>query len=151
MGIVDVARAEADTLPEEAPEIVFYDGNCGLCHHAVRFLLDADEDGSAFVYAPLFGETFAREVASSCRASVPDSLVLKTREGRVLTRSDAVLWAMSRLGTGYRTLARIGGLVPRVLRDFLYDTIAKIRHKLFKKPEGVCPLVPAALRHRFLP
>ena len=36
-----------------APERLFYDGTCALCHGAVRFVLARDRDGSAFRFAPL--------------------------------------------------------------------------------------------------
>ncbi|HEY8944686.1 MAG TPA: hypothetical protein VIM73_10510, partial [Polyangiaceae bacterium] len=35
-----------------APERVYYDGQCGLCHGAVRLLLAEDRDGSAFRFSP---------------------------------------------------------------------------------------------------
>jgi predicted DCC family thiol-disulfide oxidoreductase YuxK len=149
MHIVSDAPPESGT--DRPPEIVFFDGNCGLCHRAVRFLLSADREGRAFVFAPLFGETFAQEVPETERASIPDSLVLKTREGRFFVRSDAVLYAMNRLGGVYRWLSVLGRVVPRAVRDFFYDGVAKLRHKLFARPESVCPLVPRELRSRFLP
>ena len=37
---------------------IFYDGDCGLCHRAVRVVLAADPEGRAFRFAPLGGETF---------------------------------------------------------------------------------------------
>jgi len=77
--------------------------------------------------------------------------VLRTEEGRVLTRSEAVFHMMRRLGGGWRLGAALGGIFPRALRDGVYDVIARIRHRLFAKPEEACPLVPADLRARFLP
>jgi predicted DCC family thiol-disulfide oxidoreductase YuxK len=134
-----------------APEVVFYDGDCGLCHRAVQFLLKRDSGGGAFRFAPLFGETFEREIAEDVRATIPDSLVLRTREGQIFVRSEAVLVAMLRLGGFYRLLAVVARWVPRVVRDFFYDGIARIRHRLFARPPSACPLVPVELRSRFLP
>ena len=39
-------------------EIIFYDGHCGLCHAAVRFVVARDDREEGFVFAPLGGETF---------------------------------------------------------------------------------------------
>jgi len=41
-------------------------------------------------------------------------------------------------------------VVPRFLRDGVYDGIARVRHKLFAKPSEACPLMPEELRRRFL-
>lgn len=134
-----------------APERIFYDGSCGLCHHAVRFLLDRDPDGSRFRFAPLGGEAFAREIPAAERQKLPDSLVLRRRDGVLLLRSDAALHALRRLGAGWPALAALGRLVPRFLRDPIYDLVARYRLRLFARPDGTCPILPPPLRARFDP
>ena len=134
-----------------APEILFYDGGCGLCHRAVRFVLAFDREGRAFRFAPLGGATFRAQVPEAERASLPDSLVLRTAEGETLTRSAAVLHILRRLGGFFRLVAILGGIVPRFLGDALYDFVARVRSKLFARPDDVCPTVPKELRARFEP
>lgn len=136
-------------LKQGAVELLFYDGNCGLCHRAVRFILSEDARGEAFRFAPLQGETFQARVSEAQRASLPDSLLILTAEGALLTRSSAVLYLMRRLGGLWRLLAMVGAWIPGSLRDRLYDGIAAIRYKLFPKPSDACPIVPKALRVRF--
>ncbi|MCB1033734.1 MAG: DUF393 domain-containing protein, partial [Acidobacteria bacterium] len=75
------------------PRILFYDGNCGLCHGAVRFALRHDRKG-CLTFAPLQGETFLREVTEPQRAALPDSLVLLMEDGELLTRSTSVIALM---------------------------------------------------------
>src|SRR5262245_33788131 len=73
-------------------ETLFYDGQCGLCHRAVRFLLAEDcASGGVFRFASLGGETF--RAALSELSGLSDSLVLLTEDGRTLTRSRAVFHA----------------------------------------------------------
>jgi predicted DCC family thiol-disulfide oxidoreductase YuxK len=36
------------------------------------------------------------------------------------------------------------------MRDAIYDRIARRRHRLFAAPTEACPLIPPALRSRFL-
>jgi predicted DCC family thiol-disulfide oxidoreductase YuxK len=134
-----------------APELLFYDGGCGLCHRAVRFLLAVDREGRAFRFAPLGGATFEEQVPEGERAGLPDSLVLRTEEGSLLTRSAAVLHMLRRLGGFWRFLAVLGGIVPRFLRDTLYDFVARVRFRLFARPDDWCPVVPKEQRARFLP
>jgi predicted DCC family thiol-disulfide oxidoreductase YuxK len=140
-------------IPRRAPgtvETLFYDGNCGLCHGAVRFVLAEDPDGTALRFAPLDSDAFRAAVPDDVRASLPDSLVLATADGRVLTRSAGVLHLGRRLGGIWRLLATVGGVVPEGLRDRAYDGIARVRHRLFAKPKDACPLLPPHLRARFL-
>ena len=132
-----------------AKELLFYDGSCGLCHRAVRFVLAEDTDGTRFTFAPLFGETFDAHIGAAQRASLPDSLIVKTTEGRILVRSDGALHILDRLGGLWRALAAIARVAPRPVRDTLYDGIARVRKRLFAAPKDVCPLLPPAFRGRF--
>lgn len=132
------------------PRTLFYDGHCGLCHGAVRFVLGHDPDGP-LSFAPLQGETFATEVPEDVRAALPDSLVLLTAEGSVLTRSTAVIALLRYLGGGWGAWSRILSVLPRPLRDAGYRLVAALRHRLFKRPEGLCPILPPEVRRRFLP
>ncbi len=132
-----------------ASERVFYDGNCGLCHRAVRFALAEDPDGEAFRFAPLGGEAFETEVPEDLQEGLPDSIVLLTHDGELLVRSSAILRMMAGLGGLWRALGALGALVPRVLRDLAYDLVARVRHLIFAKPKDVCPIIPKRLRPRF--
>ena len=134
-----------------AVETLFYDGGCGLCHRAVRFMLWADREGRCFRFAPLGGRTFQALVPEAERARLPDSLVLRTEDGRLLTRSAAVLYMLERLDGGWKVLPVLGRLVPQRLADALYDFVARVRYRLFARPPDVCPVVPAPLRARFDP
>jgi predicted DCC family thiol-disulfide oxidoreductase YuxK len=130
---------------------VFFDGACGLCHRFVRFLLAEDLRGRSFRYAPLQGSTFEAAFSADVRAACPDSIVVEDESGRALVRSAAVLLAMDRLGGLWRALAVLSRLVPRAIRDLVYDGVARVRRSIFAKPADVCPLVPAHLQRRFDP
>jgi predicted DCC family thiol-disulfide oxidoreductase YuxK len=132
-------------------EELFYDGHCGLCQHAVRFILAEDTTGTSFRFAPLQGETFLARVAAERRAGLPDSVVVLTRDGELLVRSAAFLHIFRRLGGAWRALAAVLSVIPRGMRDFLYDFVARIRYRVFGKREDLCPIVPAELRARFDP
>jgi len=136
-------------LRDDAPPLVFYDGSCGLCHRAVRFILSEDRT-AAFRFAPLQSETFLAAVPAAERAALPDSFVLRTASGDVITRSDAVIALCRRLGGIWRLIGEAGVRVPRALRDALYDRVARVRRRLFTTPKDVCPLLPSELRARFL-
>jgi predicted DCC family thiol-disulfide oxidoreductase YuxK len=135
----------------EKTETLFYDGHCALCHGTVQFVLERDRTGAAFRFAPLQGETFQAQVPTEQRAGLPDSIVIRTADGSLLARSDAVVRILQRLGGGWRILASILALIPRGLRDAVYDFIARVRYRVFGKREDLCPIVPPDLRGRFDP
>jgi predicted DCC family thiol-disulfide oxidoreductase YuxK len=134
-----------------SPETLFYDGTCGLCHAAVRFFIAEDADGSHLRYGTLQGKGFHRFLSARERAALPDSLVLLTRRQEVLTRSEGVRHALAEIGGYWRVLAAVAGLLPVRVADAAYDAVARVRHRLFRRPDEACPLVPPDLRGRFLP
>jgi predicted DCC family thiol-disulfide oxidoreductase YuxK len=136
-------------LRAKAEAILFYDGYCGLCHRAVRFILAEDTRGEVFRFAPLDSHAFRSAVTEDRRATLPDSLIVVTDEGKLLSRSSAVLYVFQRLGGVWRIMALIGMVVPRMWLDGIYDAVARIRYRLFRKPESACPLLPVNLRARF--
>ncbi|MDX1388829.1 MAG: DUF393 domain-containing protein [Acidobacteriota bacterium] len=128
---------------------LFYDGTCGMCHGTVRFLLSEDTSGTAFRFAPLDSDSFRSAVPSDRRADLPDSVVLLTADGDLLVRSRAILVSMKRLGGYWRAIAVVLGVVPRTFADWVYDRIAAVRYKLFRRPDEACPVLPPRLRARF--
>lgn len=136
------ARADAGEKAE-----VFYDGSCGLCHGAVRFIL-AEEREERFVYSPLQGERFASIRPQGLE--LPDSVVLRLPDGSILVESEAALAILERLGGMWRALAIAGRLIPLPLRDGIYRLVARNRKKMFGTRDAACPILPPDLRSRFL-
>ena len=139
-----------DDSPHSA-DVVFYDGECGLCHGFVRFLLARDADGSRFRYTPLQGETVKGLLTPAQRERLPDSVVVLTPAGGVLVRSQAVQRALERLGGVWTVPLALSRLVPHAVMDACYDAIAGIRKRIFEKPPDACPIVRPEWRSRFLP
>jgi predicted DCC family thiol-disulfide oxidoreductase YuxK len=132
-------------------EFLFYDGHCGLCHRAVKFVLKHDRSGNAFRFAPLQGPTFQSRIPAGQREGLPDSIVVLTGEGSPLVRSNAFLHILKRLGGGWAILGGVLTVVPRPARDLAYDSIARTRYRIFGTRDDLCPIVPADLRARFDP
>jgi predicted DCC family thiol-disulfide oxidoreductase YuxK len=131
------------------PDVLFYDGTCGLCHRTVRLVLAEDSTGDSFQFAALDSK-LAREVFPAPQ-ELPDSLVVLTAEGRHLTRSSAVLRVLSRLGGLWRLVAVVLLLMPTRIRNSGYDLVAAIRHKIFRRPTTSYPLRPTSCARRWLP
>lgn len=155
------ARPGADAPPRETtnqataalpPHLLLYDGACGLCAASVQFIL-RHERGHDLAFAPLEGTTAGRLLAGRPDLRATDSLIwVVTEPGgppEVLVRSAAVLRAATYMGGPWR-LAAVARLVPRPLRDALYDLVARHRHRL-TRATGRCLLPPGgAAGHRFL-
>ena len=139
-----------DPKSSGAKETLYYDGTCGLCHRAVRFVLAEDHAG-AFQFSPLQGKSIQQRLSETQRASLPDSIVVVTADGRILTRSAAVMHVLARLGGMWRVLGALAGVLPRSVFDWQYDRIASVRLRIFRRPDDACPAIAEQWRSRFLP
>jgi predicted DCC family thiol-disulfide oxidoreductase YuxK len=134
----------------ESP-LLLYDGQCALCNGWVRFLLRVDRGGS-IRFAPLQGVTGAAVRARHPSVEGVDSIILVEREGgqeRVSLRSTAVLRILRYLGWPWKA-GLVGYVLPREIRDSLYDVVAWWRYRLFGRYDA-CPVPPAWARQRFEP
>jgi len=132
------------------PEIrvVYYDGACGLCHRAVRFLVAEDQLGQ-LTFAPLGGATFAASVDPG--ADLPDSVVVQLDDGSLHVEAAAARILLDRLGGGWRLLAAPLHVIPLPVTNLAYTAIARVRRRVFTRPKDQCPLLPPELQRRFLP
>ena len=134
-------------MSEHERPILFYDGACGLCDRSVRWIIARDRD-AVFRFAPLQGVTY-RELE---HADKPDdvSTFVALIDGHLLVRSDAILAVSRELGGAWRSLAAVGRLAPRPLRDACYRFVARHRLRFFGGPEA-CRLPAMGVRERLLP
>jgi predicted DCC family thiol-disulfide oxidoreductase YuxK len=133
-------------LPDSHP-VLLYDGVCALCNGWVKLVLRFDRRAS-FRFAPLDSPAGRLRLAAHPALAGLDSIVL-LEDDRASVRSTAVLRIFARLGGLWRLLL-IGYLIPREIRDSLYDVVAHWRYRIFGRHE-TCPLPPAEVRDRFLP
>lgn len=130
-------------------EVLYYDGNCAMCHGFVRFLL-AEERSGTLRYAPLQGGHFRANVPESVKAGLPDSLILRTADGTLHMRSNAVIAVMRNLGGLWCALSWLLWVVPRPLRDIAYDVIGAMRYRVFGRSPEACPLITPQLHKRMV-
>ena len=142
---------ESQARDAEHSEMIFYDGDCGVCHWAVGFVARHDPEGRTFRFAPLGGMTFDERVDEATRADLPDSMLVLAQDGRLLLRTGGLVYILRRLGGFWAVLGALLWVVPAPLRNFGYDVFARFRKRFVKQPEGVCPILPPPLRSRFDP
>ena len=151
--------------PDPGTSLVLFDGVCNLCNSSVLFIIDRDPD-ARFRFAALQSEAAADALASvgaevpdhaadsgavsgtvSGTASGVDSIVL-IQGGRVYQRSDAAL----RIAQGLRRPWPLLGtllVVPRPVRDWVYDVIARNRYRWFGRRDA-CRIPTPELKGRFV-
>lgn len=129
--------------------IVFFDGQCGLCSHSVRFLARIDRD-QRLQFAPLQGETAARlELGEFSSIENGSMVVRRESDGTTLLRSDAVLEICRALG-GIWKCGLLLRLLPRACREVGYRFIARNRIHWFGHAD-TCSLPDPRLLARLLP
>ena len=127
--------------------VVLFDGVCNLCNGSVRFIIKRDPD-ARFQFAPLQSDAAASLIPSSPdRPALPDSVVL-VEDGRLFVRSTAALRSARRLRFPW-PLFWVFMIVPRPIRDFVYDVIAHHRYQWFGK-RTACMVPTKDVRDRFL-
>ena len=111
---------------KDTKKIVIFDGICGLCNKSVDILIWLDTK-KHFHYTSLQGE-FVKTL--NLEPSI-DSIIFYD-DGIVYYKSTAILKILHSL-SGMWTLANLFYIIPKVVRDFIYDVIAKYRYKIFGK------------------
>jgi len=126
--------------------IVLFDGVCNLCNRSVDFII-RHEKSHKLQFASLQSDVGKSIVNKSGLDEIPDSVMLYV-DGKLLVRSDAALAISTYLKRPY-VYGIIFKYVPNILRDSVYNLIAKNRYRWFGKKE-TCRVPSADERERFL-
>lgn len=128
-----------------AAPVIYFDGFCGLCNGFVDFVLSRDK-ARRFRFAPLQGSTAKARFGDP--GDVDPTTIVLEEDGRTFERSTAALRIISGLGGGW-SIVSVLGLVPRFLRDAVYDWVARHRYGWFGKRDS-CRLPSPEERAVFL-
>jgi predicted DCC family thiol-disulfide oxidoreductase YuxK len=129
--------------------VIFFDGICNLCNASVIFIIRHDKRGR-FKFASLqseFAKDFLKKHALLADArSLPDSLIL-VQENKIYFKSEAAVEIAKQL-SGIWKFFVVFGIIPRPLRDRLYDVVARNRYKWFGKRQS-CMVPASEISERF--
>jgi len=127
---------------EKKERIIIFDGICGFCNKSIDTLIKVDEE-KLFQYTSLQGEYIKK-------LDVPKGLesIVFYEDEKLYYKSTAILKILRSLG-GVGVIANILIIIPRFMRDFIYDIIAKYRYDIFGKMES-CRMPEAGELELFL-
>jgi len=134
-------------LTHIAKPVIVFDGICHLCTGFAKFVIRHDRDGRFLFLAaqsPRGGVLYER---LGLKTDDFDSNLL-ILDGRVYTELDAFMEITRRFGGIWR-LAPVLYAVPRPVRDWLYNRVARNRYDWFGKRD-TCFVPTPELTARFL-
>ncbi|MDY0835535.1 thiol-disulfide oxidoreductase DCC family protein [Pseudomonas sp. SED1] len=141
------------TRPTPAPllkpgeTVVLFDGVCKLCNGWARFLIRHDHDRRVRLAAVQSPEGQALLAWAELPLDQFDTIAV-IRDRHYWTRSEAVFEIIAQLPARWRPLLLLRA-IPRFLRDWAYDRIARNRYRLFGKYD-TCLLPDPDHEQRFL-
>ena len=127
--------------------VILFDGVCNFCNGAVNFVIKRDKKG-IIKFAPLQSDV-AMKLLTEYNLSTQDmrSFVF-IEKNQVYTRSTAALRVCRYLDNLWPLLYGFI-IVPRFLRNGIYDLIAKNRYKWFGQ-KTTCMIPTPEVQSRFL-
>ena len=120
--------------------VIYYDGECGLCHLAVRFILRVDSKGK-FYFSPL------SNLDNNLKSI--DSIILK-KGNKVFYEGQAIIMIFENLDNNWNYLAKVLKLFPVNVLDTAYRWVSRNRAKVSVKKVSSCPIVPNSYQKRFI-
>lgn len=127
--------------------IILFDGVCNFCNTSVNFLIRRDPKG-LFRFAPLQSETGKRLLERHHLSTTNLDTMVLIEGDRVSTRSTAGLKIARRL-SGLWPLLCVFQIVPRPIRDAVYNVIARNRYRWWGKRD-TCMIPTPGVREKFL-
>lgn len=113
--------------------IIYYDGVCKLCFGFVSVVYRYTKPGT-FIFQPLQGSEFDKP-------EIPfNSVIVKTAEGKLLFKSDAVRYILNYMTWPFRTLNIFISIFPEKIQNYIYDYIARNRYNWFGKNKS-CQII----------
>lgn len=126
--------------------LVLFDGVCNFCNHWVQFVMKRNKTGT-LRFGTLQGETARRLLPEYGLDPEQLSSVVFISKGKAFTASTAALEICRHLDGSWKLLLLLK-IVPRFLRDGVYNLFARYRYQWFGKKDS-CVLPTPEQRSRF--
>ena len=134
-------------LPKDK-KIILFDGVCNLCSSAVQYVIEHDKK-DVFRFTALqsdLGQDILKHIGIDAKQI--DSIVMYDPGVAYYYKSTAAIEIAKHFG-GVFHMGTIFKIVPRFLRDGIYDYIARNRYKWYGKKES-CMIPTPELKSKFI-
>lgn len=147
-----MARAATSTsMPNDEEmrqhKIILFDGVCNLCNSSVIFVVQHEPE-PVFKFASIQSETGKSLLTRYGLPSSYSDAVILIDGGEKYLGSTAALKIGQKLRFPWSRLSTAGLLVPKFIRDWVYNQIGKHRYQWFGK-QDVCMIPTPELKSRF--
>ena len=127
--------------------LILFDGVCNLCNGVVQFIIAKDK-AAKFTFASLQSPAGQAILTDFKLSTVEFDSFVYIKGDQYYQKSRAALEVLKDMG-GAWVLLYIFRLVPKILRDWVYDQVAKYRYRWFGKRDS-CMIPTSELKARFL-
>ena len=119
--------------------VILFDGICNLCNGFVQFVIKRDRE-EKFRFASLQSEAAKQMLTKFNLPTKNFTTIVLVKDENIFLKSDAVL-EIARELKGWKWICFFRKIIPRIVRNGMYDLIARNRYRFFGKRE-YC-MVPA--------
>ena len=127
--------------------IILFDGVCNLCNSSINFIIKHDHK-KQFLFASLQSDAAKEILLQFPKKKFELKSIVFIENNVIYDKSTAILRILRYLNGGYKLLYGFK-IIPKILRDWLYNQIAKNRYKWFGKKEH-CSIPTTDVKSRFL-
>lgn len=131
----------------EKKSILLFDGVCNLCNTSVNFVIKHDTK-KQFLFASLQSDAAKELLLHYGIKNLGIKSIILIHNHNIYTKSTAIFLIFRYLNKGLK-FCYIGIIIPKFIRDTVYDFVSKHRYKWFGRKQK-CMLPTKELKNRFI-
>lgn len=128
-------------------KIILFDGICALCNNFIVFVAKNDRKDT-FRFLPLQNKNINQFIDTEKNNIKNLKSIILIEEGNLKYKSNAAIEILIHLKRIY-LLCKVFYIIPKQIRDFIYDLIANNRYKIFGKTEN-CSILKSKINSEIL-
>ena len=127
--------------------IILFDGICKLCNASVQFIIKHDKK-KCFLFASLQSDAAVKLLLQDNIKKIDLESIVLIDDNRIYRKSTAVLRIVRKLD-GLWPILFVFIIIPKSIRDMIYEFIAKHRYQWFGTMK-TCSWEPKENKNRFI-
>ena len=135
----------------EQRKIIFFDGVCNLCNGFINYVINRNSSKSIY-YCTLqsdIAKSILDENYINLISGTDFTTIYYVSNNKLYSKSSAILHIFLELSTFHKIIARILFIIPKFIRDNIYNLISRNRYRLFGTKE-TCRLATKEEKQQFI-